>query len=145
MRKLFASIVLISAVYSAGMAEANEYTTKFAETLLISFFNTAAQTDSAAMAALLAPEFQMLFSNGLGFNYEEMLELIDNDVSLSTDFEFSEINATAADNIIVIRYSAKVNDTHSRRKTTQWAPRLTIFRNINEKWKIVAHVNLGIP
>ncbi len=97
-----------------------------------------------ALQSMVAPEFQLMLSNGKGFDRDGYLNLLASEVDLAPDFKLTNITASLGGDFIVARYFAEVNESISRKKTARKAPRLTVFRNINGDWKLISHAVFGV-
>lgn len=144
MQKGIAVITLLCALFTASLSLANDELTKTTHKLLEAFFYSASQGSAGNTAELITPEFQMLLSDGRGFDHDGMLAFDAKELNLATDFAFAKLVATTADDIIVARYLAKVDETISGHPTKKWAPRLTVFRKVGGQWKVVSHALFGV-
>ncbi len=95
------------------------------------------------LAPMLAPEYQIMRSNGVGYNREEYLTKGLGKLSIKPVFAHKDIVVTLAENTMVVRYILEVDETIDGRAVSKRAPRLTVFRLIDNKWKVVAHSNFA--
>lgn len=98
--------------------------------------------DTACLAALLAPEFQLQRANGIGASKQQYLR----SPAEAERFTLSRFKASRSGTIIVVRYGAVTSKTIDGVEfPTPPAPRLSIFRRGPEGWRIIAHANFNAP
>ncbi len=137
---LFATSFLLA--LTLGSIQANENIDDLAQNLVVEFVE-AIISGPAELAPMLAPEYQIMRSNGIGYNREEYLGIGLRKLSIKPSFSPDEIVATSADDILVVRYILEVDETIDGVKISKRAPRLTVFRLIDKKWKVVSHSNFA--
>lgn len=111
-----------------------------AATALQAFFDATYSQDPAAVRAVLAPEFQLVRSDGsaiVGAAYAETLP------TFTQRAELSEIQATGFGDILVVRYRVSIGLIIDGRQAEAVSPRLTVFRRDQGTWKVVAHANFA--
>lgn len=96
-----------------------------------------------AIAPLLAPEYQIMRSNGVGYDRAGYIGQGVGTVKSGPDFALDELVATQADDVMVVRYLLSVEETIEGKTVAKRAPRLTVFRKIDGQWKVVAHGNFA--
>ncbi|MDA0704045.1 MAG: nuclear transport factor 2 family protein [Proteobacteria bacterium] len=96
-----------------------------------------------AIAPLLAPEYQIMRSNGVGYGRAGYIEHGVGTVKSGPDFALDELVATQEDDVMVVRYMLSVEETIQGKTVAKRAPRLTVFRKIDGQWKVVAHGNFA--
>jgi hypothetical protein len=96
--------------------------------------------DPATVEQVLAPEFQVLRSNGVGHDKAEYLEVVPAQAARPQP---SDTVATAHGDILVVRYILETDQTIEGIAVTGRSPRLSVFRNENGRWLIVAHANFA--
>lgn len=89
----------------------------------------------------LAPEFQILRSDGKGYDEAEYvaggLPKIDSIISVQ------DVVATEHGNLMVVRYVLSLNATVDGKAEQRSAPRLTVFRRDGDRLLVVAHANFA--
>lgn len=147
--KRFASRLLITAVATAVMAlSANAVATaddmtNTARELLIAF-TEAVLAGSETLAPILAPEYQIMRNNGVGYDRDGYLNRGAGTVSAQPDYSHEDLVVTAADDVLVVRYFFRIDETIDGKPVKKRAPRLTVFRKIGDVWKVVSHSNFGV-
>lgn len=96
--------------------------------------------DPAAVEAVLAPEFQILRSDGSGHDKTSYLA---NLPKQSTKPEVSDIAFSGNGDVIVARYMLRIEQTINGKPVQAMAPRLSVFRRGGAGWLIVAHANFA--
>lgn len=95
------------------------------------------------VAPLLAPEYQIMRSNGVGYDRAGYIGQGVGTVKSGPDFALDDLVATQADDVMVVRYMLSVEETIQGKAVAKRAPRLTVFRKIEGQWKVVAHGNFA--
>ncbi len=95
-----------------------------------------------AVAPLLAPEYQIKRSNGVGYDRAGYIGRGAASVNARPRYGLSDIVATADGDVLVARYFLEIEETIDGKPVTRRAPRLTVFRMIDGAWKVSAHAQL---
>jgi hypothetical protein len=140
-----AAMILLSAFLAipATAARADDALVDQAKAALVAF-TEAVLAGPDAVATILAPEYQIMRNNGVGYDREGYIAKGAGTVSARPDFSHSDIVATAHDDIMVVRYILRIDETIDGAPVRKSAPRLTVFRKIDGKWMVVAHANFGV-
>jgi hypothetical protein len=96
--------------------------------------------DPAVVDKVLAEEFQILRSNGVGHNKASYLKALPKQATRS---KFSDIIATGNSETLVIRYKIETNQTIDGTPVNGISPRLSVFRKEAGRWLMVAHANFA--
>ena len=96
------------------------------------------------LAPILAPEYQIMRTNGVGYDRDGYLNRGAGTVSAQPDFSHEDLVVTAADDVLVVRYFLRIDETIDGKPVKKRAPRLTVFRKIGDVWKVVSHSNFGV-
>jgi hypothetical protein len=96
--------------------------------------------DPAVVEKVLAPEFQILRSDGSGHDKESYLKSLPKQRIRS---QYSDIIATGTDNVMVIRYQIDTDQTIEGKEVKGISPRLSVFRRDGDRWLISAHANFA--
>jgi hypothetical protein len=89
---------------------------------------------------VLAPEFQILRSDGSGHDKESYLKSLPKQRIRS---QYSDIIATGTDNVMVIRYNIDTDQTIEGKEVKGISPRLSVLRRDGDRWLISAHANFA--
>jgi hypothetical protein len=96
--------------------------------------------DPAAVEKVLAPEFQILRSDGSGHDKASYLKLLPQQRIRS---KFSDIVATGTADVMVLRYHIETDQTIEGKNVKGISPRLSVFRREAGRWLICAHANFA--
>jgi hypothetical protein len=96
--------------------------------------------DPDAIARVLAPEYQILRSDGTGYSKTEYLSVLPTQAARS---QFRDIVATGHGDVMVIRYVIVTDQTIGGLPVEAVSPRLSVFRRDGEAWLLVAHANFA--
>ncbi|MEM7023071.1 MAG: nuclear transport factor 2 family protein [Pseudomonadota bacterium] len=140
MRHLRAGLITILALwsFSAAADDAAEATSA-----LNDFIGAVASQDIAKIEAVLAPEYQIMRANGTGFSRADYLQGQFAAVDETFQWQFEDLVATTADNVLVVRYMLEIEETIEGRGVARRAPRITVFRRVGDKWLVSAHANFA--
>lgn len=134
------TIFAAGAMLVAGSALADDKLDGEAHTAVMAFLEAVAAGPDA-VEKILAPEYQIMRSNGIGYDRAGYIASVGG-VNL-TDFSAEKIVATADGDVMVTRYFLKDTETIDGVATENDAPRLTVFRKIDGAWKVAAHANFA--
>jgi len=141
--KPFRTAVLAAALCTAAFpAVADDRNTHDARAALIAY-TEATLAGPDVLAPMLAPEYQIMRANGVGFDRDGYLGRGVGGVKGRPDFSHEDIVATRDGDILVVRYFLRINEIIDGTPVKKRAPRLTVFRMIDGKWKVVSHANFG--
>ena len=138
------AIALILALCAALSASASALASELEETAraAIVAFTEAVVAGPEAVAPMLAPEYQIMRANGVGYDRDGYIANVGR-VAAQPNFAHDEIVVTAADDVMVVRYFLRIEETIEGAPVAHRAPRMTVFRWIDGAWKVVAHANFG--
>lgn len=102
-----------------------------------------ASGDPALVAPLLAPEFQILRSDGHGYDRQDYLRR--GLPSVEGEFLVEDLVASRSDDLLVARYRLTLTGRADGQALLHRAPRLTVFRRIDGNWRVSAHANFAAP
>jgi ketosteroid isomerase-like protein len=104
-----------------------------------------ASGDIARVEQILAPEFQVVRSDGGAYAKGDYL--VSGLPKISGTPRVSEIVTTRSGSVLVVRYVLDITETIGGAPVAGAAPRLTVFRrargNGGEGWLVVAHANFA--
>jgi hypothetical protein len=96
--------------------------------------------DPVKIEKVLAPEYQILRSDGTGYDRAGYMGSLPKQ---TTHSKFSEIKATGSNDLLVIRYKIETDQTINGQAVEIISPRLSVFRKEAGQWLIVAHANFA--
>jgi hypothetical protein len=96
--------------------------------------------DPAVVEKVLAPEYQILRSDGSGHDKTSYLKSLPKQRVRS---KFSDIVATGTADLMVIRYRIETDQTIEGTEVKGVSPRLSVFRSEADRWLISAHANFA--
>ncbi len=142
----FTAIISAIVTLSAIAVSAADDMTETARAALVAFTEAVLagpETLAPLLAPLLAPEYQIMRANGVGYDRDGYLDRGAGTVSARPDFSHENLVVTAVDEVMVVRYLLRIDETIDGKPVKRRAPRLTVFRKIDAVWKLVAHSNFG--
>lgn len=144
MKKMLAKSLVVAALCFPAIApaNANDHLTAEARAAVASFVE-GVLGGPKAIAPLLAPEFQIMRSNGSGYDRDGYVNRGVGLIKGKPDFGLENIVATRHGDIMVVRYILRIDEVINGNPIRKRAPRLTVFRAIGGHWKVVAHANFG--
>lgn len=96
--------------------------------------------DPAVIEKVLAPEFQILRSDGSGHDKAGYLKALPRQQIRSN---FSDIIATGTGDVMVLRYRIDTDQTIDGKAVKGISPRLSVFRREVGHWLICSHANFA--
>ena len=120
----------------AGTAAAEEVSQEEALKALDPWVDAIFTGDPAVVEKVLAPEYQILRSDGTGHDKTSYLKALPKHQVRS---KFSEIVATGTADVMVLRYRIETDQTIDGKVVKGISPRLSVFRRVGDSWLISAH------
>jgi len=111
-----------------------------ARAAVMGWLDALATRDPAAVARVLAPEFQILRSDGSGFDRESYLG---NLPKFTGAPEIQDLFFTSQGDLLVTRYNLRLEQKISGKPVQVLAPRLSVLRRAETGWLMVAHANFA--
>jgi hypothetical protein len=130
-----ASLLLV-----AGTAHAEEAPADEAAKALGPWADALFSGDPKRVAAVLAEEFQILRSDGIGYGKASYLEHLP---KLKKPLTFHDIEATRTGAIMVVRYLVDTDEVINGKTVLGTSPRLTVLRAEGAGWLVVSHANFA--
>ncbi len=140
--RLAAALAISASLLTTAPADADEALTETARAQ-ISAFVEGVISGPDAVAPLLAPEFQIMRSNGIGYDRAGYVGRGAGSVNARPRYGLADIVATADGDLLVTRYFLEIEETIDGKSVTKRAPRLTVFRKFGDAWKVSAHGNFA--
>lgn len=115
-------------------------TAEEATAAIMSWLGALQTGDPAQVEKVLAPEFQILRSDGSGYGKADYLKVLPKQTSKPeiTDLVFASEAGT-----LVTRYILRIEQTIDGKPVQTIAPRLSVFRRAEQAWLIAAHANFA--
>lgn len=133
--------VAIAILFTAPAAKAQEMI-ETARALLVAFTDGVI-SGPGAVAPLLAPEFQIMRSNGVGYDRNGYINRGVGTVNAGPNYSHNDLFVTIGGDVLVVRYVLQIDETIDGKPITSGAPRLTVFRKIGGAWKVSSHSNFA--
>ena len=96
--------------------------------------------DPVVIEKVLAPEYQILRSDGSGHDKTSYLKSLPQQRIRS---KFSDIVATGTADFMVLRYRLETDQTIEGKTVNGISPRLSVFRREADRWLLSAHANFA--
>lgn len=138
----FAALAAVSvlAMGATEAAAAGQISTEEALNVLDPWVDALVTGDPAVVEKVLAPEYQILRSDGTGHDKASYLKALPRHQDRP---KFSDIVATEAGGVMVLRYRIETNQTIDGKAVNGISPRLSVFRQVDGNWLISAHANFA--
>jgi ketosteroid isomerase-like protein len=104
-------------------------------------FEALASGDAARVRPYLAPEFQILRSDGAGYHKEAYLA--QSIPKIESEPVFSNIVATRNGDIVVVRMQIEIEEHIDGKKAESVFPHMIVFRVTPDRWQVVAAANFA--
>lgn len=131
-----AGAAIVPAAANAGAAA----TEGDARQAILAWLGALASHDPAAVAKVLAPEFQILRSDGSGYDSQGYLK---NLPKFRGKPDISKLAFSSHGELLVTRYMLKLEQKIGDKEVQTLAPRLSVFSRSGAGWLIVAHANFA--
>ena len=129
-----ASLASATARAAGGVSEAE------AKAAVLSWLEALKSGDPAAVAKILAPEFQILRSDGSGYGREDYLKALP---KFGGHPEILKLVHSSDGGILVARYTLQLEQKIGGKPVQKLAPRLSVMRQAAGTWLMVAHANFA--
>ena len=130
----------VLAMRMASAAEAEAISPEQALKALDPWADALFSGDPAKVQEVLAPEYQIVRSDGTGYDKQSYMKTLPKQKVRS---KFSEIVATGAGEIMVLRYRIETDQVIEGKEVKGLGPRLSVFRRDGERWLMSAHANFS--
>jgi ketosteroid isomerase-like protein len=100
-----------------------------------------ASGDAEAIRAVLAPEFQIVRSDGSAHGFEGYLA--GGMAKIDSVPGIADLAVTGYGDHMIVRYALALEGSVDGKHMEDKAPRLTVFRRKNDQWLVVAHANFA--
>jgi ketosteroid isomerase-like protein len=141
--RFMVAMAVVGGLITFNAAGEEEATMDAARRAVTAFAEAVVSADVDAVEAILAPEFQLLRANGVGYDRKGYLASELPAIDKSFEWRLEDVVATASGDLLVVRYWLVINQTIDGTPTAQRAPRLTVFRRDGDRWLVVAHANFA--
>ncbi|MCA3574308.1 MAG: nuclear transport factor 2 family protein [Aestuariivirga sp.] len=145
MNKRDVSLALLAGMAGLGLAMQpsaadSAVTGEDANAAIMTWLDALQTGDPAAVEKVLAPEFQILRSDGQGYGKVEYLTVLPKQTSKP---EISDLVFSSGGGTLVARYILRIDQTINGKPVQTIAPRLSVFRRTEQGWLIAAHANFA--
>ena len=123
-------------------AEAQGIVAESGRAMVEGWAGAVAQGEPGIVASVLAPEFQLLRSTGAAHTRDSYIA--GGFPAVIAPPVISDLVETGDEAIRVVRYTLVIEETVEGVTLTRRAPRLTVFRKIEDAWYVVAHANFAV-
>ena len=129
-----ASLVSATGMAASGVSEAD------AKAAILAWLSALATHDPAKVEKILAPEFQILRSDGSGYDRKSYLGHLP---KFNGEPEIHDLAYGANGDLLVARYNLKLEQKIGDKPVQKLAPRLSVLRRDGSGWLMVAHANFA--
>jgi hypothetical protein len=134
------AVLAAAPLVASGRAEAAPVGESAALAALLPWIQAVAEGDRDAVGRLLAPEFQILRSDGTGYDKAGYLAALPQHRRMP---EVRDVQAQGDGDLLVIRYAINADQIVRGQAMHGTAPRLSTLRHEGEAWLMVAHANFA--
>ena len=135
-----AGITALAAVATEADAAKVSVSQQEASKALDPWIDAIVSGDPAVVEKILAPEFQVLRSDGTGHEKASYLKAIPQQ---RVRPKISDIVATGSGEVMVVRYRLETDQIVQGKDVKGISPRLSVFRRTAGRWLIAAHANFS--
>lgn len=111
-----------------------------AHAAIMTWYAALRSNDPKRVDEVMAPEFQIMRSDGSGYDRIGYLSALP---KVKSDPVVSNLTFTSTDDLLVARYTVTASETINGKATQTVAPRLSVMRRQDGKWLMVAHSNFA--
>ena len=131
---------LAGAALIPASAVAANATDADARAAILAWLDALASHDPQTVAKVLAPEFQIMRSDGSGYDATSYLS---NLPKFKGKPEIMDLAVGGNGDLLVTRYNLKLDQVIDGKPVQTLAPRLSVFRRNGSDWLIAAHANFA--
>ena len=121
--------------FAAGAVSAGE-----AKAAVMSWLDALKGGDPAEVQKILAPEFQILRSDGSGYDRDDYLKALP---KFGGHPEILNLVFSSEGDLLVLRYNLQLEQKIGDKQVQKLAPRLSVMRKASGTWLMVAHANFA--
>jgi ketosteroid isomerase-like protein len=137
------AMTVVGGLITFNAAAEEDATMAAARQAVRAFTEAVASADVDALEAILAPEFQIMRANGIGYDRKGYLASELPAIDQSFERRLEDEVATSSGDLLVVRYWLVIEETIDGAPVARRAPRLTVFRRDGDRWLVVAHANFA--
>jgi hypothetical protein len=138
--ELLLATALLSICPHSVNAQDPDLTTEARKALII-LFDALRSGDSNKVGPLLAPEFQVVRSNGASYDKEQYL--MQSIPKIEGQPSFDDLVVTWNADVVVARMRLKIQERLDGKRAESGAPQLIVFRVTPQGWQVVAAANFA--
>lgn len=132
---------LSTATVMTGVAHSNSQLSEDeAHAAIMTWYAALRSNDPKRVDEVMAPEFQILRSDGSGYDRIGYLGTLP---KVKSDPVVSNLTFTSTGDLLVARYTVTASETINGKATQTTAPRLSVMRKQDGKWLMIAHSNFA--
>ena len=98
-----------------------------------------------ALAEVLAPEFQIIRSDGSAHDRDSYIQSVLPTLNREAGYSFHDVVVTTNGDLMVMRALMTLDATVNGKPVARTAPRLAVFRKIEGRWQVAAVATFGVP
>jgi hypothetical protein len=137
-----ALVLMLATCLSGGRAAAQDARLEAdARAAITAVFDALASGDPAFVRPLLAPEFQLVRSDGAAYDKEAYLAL--SIPHIDSKPVINDLVVTRNGDIVVTRMRLQIEEELDGKKAESNAPQLIVFRIAPDNWQVVASANFA--
>lgn len=144
MNKRHISLGLLAGLAGASMATVSATASAVSEAeataAIMAWLGALASRDPTTVEKVLAPEFQILRSDGSGYDRSSYLGNLPN---FTGKPEIQDLAFSSSDGLLVTRYNLRLEQKIGDKPVQALAPRLSVLRREGTGWLMVAHANFA--
>lgn len=137
---LLVAVALLSIWLSSSNAQGSDLTVEARKALTV-LFDALRSGDPNKVSPLLAPEFQVVRSDGAGYDKEQYIKL--SIPKIEGQPSFDDLFVTRNGDIVVTRMKLNITERLDGKRAESGAPQLIVFRVTLEGWRVVAAANFA--
>jgi hypothetical protein len=138
---LLISVLSLALLAPVDSARARDELVDATRTALTNLFRALATGDPDRIRPLLSPEFQVLRSNGVG--YDRDAYIAGSIPHIMSEPKFNELFVTRNGSIVVCRMKLDINEIIDGKKVESNAAQLIVFKVSGAEWQVVAAANFA--
>lgn len=137
---LLVTVALLSVWPYSSNAQGPDLTAEARRALTV-LFDALRSDDPNKVGPLLAPEFQVVRSDGAGYDREQYLRL--SIPKIEGQPSFDDLVVTRNGDIVVTRMKLNIAERINGKRAESGSPQLIVFRLTPEGWRVVAAANFA--
>lgn len=133
--------LMLATGFAAAVAAADDSLESEARAAITAVFDALATGDAETVRPFIAPEFQLVRSDGAAYNKEEYLAR--SIPHIDSTPVINDLVVTRNGDIVVTRMRLQIEEELDGKKAESNAPQLIVFRVTGDTWQVVASGNFA--